>query len=153
MLMLENQAVVLRLIEEYFNQKDETVWAELVHPDVLIYEEAVTILGAAEANAFYMSVLFHAFPDFYIGVDEIITAEDKVVLRSRESGTMTGKLRDRPPTGRPFTIHTTRVCRLVSGKVIELLRFRDTGMQLHQLGLLETSEETRTQLPQPSDAK
>lgn len=29
--MIDNQKIVLRLIEEYFNQRDETVWHELVH--------------------------------------------------------------------------------------------------------------------------
>lgn len=131
--MIDNQKVVLRLIEEYFNRRDETVWHELVHPEILIHEDNVTIQGAAQADAFYRQVLFQAFPDFYITVDEVISTGDKVVLSGQESGTMTGKLRDRPPTGRKFTIQTTRVCRLVDGKVIELLRFLDTGVQLRRL--------------------
>lgn len=131
--MIDNQKIVFRLIEEYFNQRDETVWHELVHPDIVIHEYDVIIQGATQADAFYMQVLFQAFPDFYITVDAVISTGDKVVLSCRESGTMTGKLRDQPPTGRKYTTQTTRVCRLVDGKVIELLRFHDTGVQLRRL--------------------
>lgn len=145
--MTDNQKVALRLIEEYFNQKDETVWDELVHPDIMIHEDNVTIQGAVQANAFYMRVLFHAFPDFYIHVAEVTVAGDKVILTGRESGTMTGKLRDLLPTGRQFIIRTTRVCRLVDGKVIELLRFRDIGMQLRQLGLPSTADQLDPNAP------
>jgi predicted ester cyclase len=133
----ENQAIVLRLVDAYFNQKNETVWDELVHPDVVVHEVAATLRGAAEANAFYMNMLFRAFSDLYLSVDDVLAAGDEIVLRMTESGTMTGNLIDMRPTGKQFSIPVIQICRLVGGKVVEMWCSHDLGAQLRQLGLTQ----------------
>jgi hypothetical protein len=49
--------------EQYFNGRDETVWDELAHPELVVH--GVHLLrGAAEAKAFYAR-LHAAFPDWH----------------------------------------------------------------------------------------
>jgi predicted ester cyclase len=85
-----------------------------------------------------MNNLFRAFPDLYFAIDDVITQEDKVVLRLIESGTMTGGLMNFRPTGRKFTLEAAQICRLARGKLIEIRDFRDTGSLLRQLKVATT---------------
>ncbi len=55
-----------------------------------------------------------------------------------ESGTMTGGLMNFRPTGRKFILDAAQICRLASGKLIEIRDFRDTGSLLRQLKVAAT---------------
>ncbi len=133
-----NQAIVLYLMEEFFNKKDETVWDKLVDAEIVVYSVSGIYHGTAAAKAFYMNNWFRAFPDLYFAIDDVITQEDKVVLRLIESGTMTGGLMNFRPTGRKFTLDAAQICRLASGKLIEIRDFRDTASLLRQLKVATT---------------
>lgn len=128
-----NKAIVLHLMEEFFNKKNETVWDTLVDANIVVYSVSGIYHGSAAAKALYMNILFRAFPDLYFAIDDVIIQEDKVVLRIIESGTMTGGLLNFRPTGRKFSLDAAQICQLVDGKIIEIRDFRDTGAMLRQL--------------------
>jgi predicted ester cyclase len=132
-----NQAIVLRLIHEYFNQKHEVAWDELVHPDVVIHGVTGVLHGSAAAKAYYANVLFRSFPNLHCIVDDVIAAGDKVVLRLTESGTMRGSLMDMPPTGQRFRVAAVQIAQLAEGKLVAMWGLRDTSSMMRQLGLTQ----------------
>jgi predicted ester cyclase len=128
-----NKTIVRRLIEEYFNGRDEAVWDELAHPDVVVHG-VQGLATAAEAKAFYAR-LHAAFPDWHATIDDIFGEGDRVALRITESGTLQGSF---PPlgltaTGKRFEISAIQICRLHDGKLVEMWGARDTGSMLRQL--------------------
>ena len=130
-----HKAIVVRLIEEYFNNRNEAVWDELVRPDVLIHGLSGHMRGANEARQFYAR-LFAAFDPWHGTIEDIITEEDKAVVRLMETDTMTGSFMGMPATGKSFTLDAVQICHLVDGKLAELWGFRDSASQMRQLGLV-----------------
>ena len=130
----QNKAIVLRLMEELFNNRNEAVWDELVHPNVVIHWISGHMRGAHEAKQFYAR-LFAAFDPWHGTIEDIIAERDKVAVRLTETGTMTGSFMGMPPTGKSFALDVVQICHLVDGKLAEMWGFRDSGSQMRQLGL------------------
>ena len=129
-----NKALVVRLMEEYFNERKDHVWDELVHPDVVIHGVSGHMRGANESRHFYAR-LFAAFDPLHFTIEDIIAEDDKVVVRLTETGTMTGSFMGMLPTDKSFTLDAVQICHLVDGKLAEMWGFRDSGSQMRQLGL------------------
>jgi steroid delta-isomerase-like uncharacterized protein len=129
-----NKELVRRLFDEYFNRRNEAVWDELVHPDVVIHGAAANLTGADAAKAFYAQ-LFTTFQPWTGTIDDMIAEGDQVAARITEAGTMVGSLMGMPPTEKTFTIPAVQICRFAEGKLVEMWGFRDTGSLLRQLGL------------------
>ena len=126
-----NKTSVRRLIEQYFNGREEAVWDELAHPGVVVH--GVHLLsGAAEAKAFYAR-LHAAFPDWQATIEDIFGEGDRVALRVTESGTLRGSFLGLTATGQRFEISAIQICRLRDGKLVEMWGARDTGAMLRQL--------------------
>jgi predicted ester cyclase len=130
-----NKELVRRLLEEYFGRRNEAVWDELAHPDVVIHGTLANVNGAGTAKAFYRQ-LFTAFQPWTGTIDDLIAEGDQVVVRYTETGTLVGSLMGMAPTGRTFTVPAVTICRFAEGKLVEMWGFRDTAAQMRQLGLL-----------------
>ena len=128
-----DKAIVLRLMEEYFNNQNEAVWDELAHPEVVIHGVS-TLHGASEAKAFFAR-LHESLQPWHVTVEDVIAEGDKVVVRLTESGTMVGPWLGRAPTGKSFQLGAVQICRLAGGRLVEMWGFRDTGSMMRQLGL------------------
>jgi steroid delta-isomerase-like uncharacterized protein len=129
-----NKALFRRLLDEYFIHRNEAVWDELVHPDVVIHGILANVNGTDAAKAFYAQ-LFAAFQPWRATIDDMIAEGDQVAARITETGTMVGSFMGMPPTGKTFTIPAVQICRFAEGKLVEMWGFRDSGAQLRQLGL------------------
>jgi predicted ester cyclase len=75
-----------------------------------------------------------AFPDVHITVDDVITADDKVVLRWHSEGTHRGKLAGLAPTGARGTVTGIGIDRWKDGKVVEAWTEWDNLGLARQLG-------------------
>lgn len=75
-----------------------------------------------------------AFPDTTIEIDDVIEAEDKVVVRSTMRGTHKGKFLGVDATDKPFEIGGTDVHRLVDGRIAESWGLCDLATMLIQVG-------------------
>jgi steroid delta-isomerase-like uncharacterized protein len=129
-----NKAIVVRLMQEFFNNRNEALWDELAHPDVVIHGVSDHMRGVNEVRHFYAR-LFAAFDPWHTTIEDIIAEGDKVVVRLTETGTMTESFMGMPPTGKSFTLDAVQICHLVDGKLAEMWGFRDSGSQMRQLGL------------------
>jgi steroid delta-isomerase-like uncharacterized protein len=126
-----NRAIVRRLLEQYFNGREEAVWDELAHPDLVVHG-IFRLAGAAEAKAFYTR-LHAAFPDWHATIEDIFGEDDRVAMRITESGTLQGSFLGLTATGKRFEISAIQIFRLQDGKVVEIWGARDSGAMLRQL--------------------
>ncbi len=74
-----------------------------------------------------------AFPDLRLRIEDLIAAEDKVVVRWTASGTQRGALLSVQPTGRQVTFGGISIYRLAGGKIVEDWISRDTHGLREQL--------------------
>lgn len=138
MSIAENKAVVLRLMEEYFNNSDEKTWEALADPDVVIHGATGSVQGSEIAKSFYAQMKV-TFRPWHFTVEDLIAEGDQVVVRLIESGTMSGPFMGQPPSGKQFSTEAVQICRLRDGKLVEMWGFRDTGSVMRQLALTSTS--------------
>lgn len=75
-----------------------------------------------------------AFPDTTVEVHDVITADDKVVVRATLRGTHEGKFLGVEPTHKSFEIGSTDVHRIVDGRIAESWGLCDLATMLIQVG-------------------
>jgi len=133
----ENIAVVRRLIDEVWNQRAFDVLDELFAADAIISESGVPFpirgpLCAKEG----IGVACAAFPDVRVSIEDIIAADDKVVVRWSCHGTHRGEMQGIPPTNRPMTMTGIAIYRFAGGKIVEEWMENNTVGMLRQLGVI-----------------
>jgi steroid delta-isomerase-like uncharacterized protein len=94
--------------------------------------EAMDREGLKEA----MKMMYSAFPDFHMEIEDMIAGGDKVVTRCTMSGTHKGTLMGLPPTGKKVNYETVLVARFVDGKEVEAWEVADFLSMYRQLGLI-----------------
>lgn len=136
----QNKAIVIRDIEEIWNNKqlavaDEIYAEDLVRHDPADPEEHRGIGGNRAMVDYYHSV----FPDLHIALDDIIGEGDKVVIRWTATGTHQGELMGIPPTGRKISSSGITIARIEDEKLSEVWVNWDALGMLQKLGALEAT--------------
>lgn len=80
-----------------------------------------------------------AFPDYREQIDELIVADDLVIVRLSLSGTHDGPLAGLLPTGKTVEFKDVTICRVRDGKIVEQRGLTDHFALYQQLGLIEAS--------------
>jgi steroid delta-isomerase-like uncharacterized protein len=140
MLTEKNRAIARRFAEEGWgtNPNWETVWDELMDPDVVHHfnSQAEPIVGLETNKAFNIG-LFKGFPDIRQTIQDIISEGDKVVLRSTLNGTHKGEFLGVPPTGKSVkNISGFTLLRFNNGKIVEFWYDCNLLEVMQQLGLM-----------------
>ena len=133
----ENIAVVRRLIDEVWNQQAFDVLDDLFAADAIISESGVPFpirvpLCAKEG----IGAACAAFPDIRVAIEDIVAANDKVVVRWSSHGTHRGEMQGIPPTNRPITMTGMAIYRFADGKIVEEWMNTDMLGMLRQLGVI-----------------
>jgi steroid delta-isomerase-like uncharacterized protein len=112
-----------RLLEESFNQGNFALIDQLVAPDAVNHDPATPAgmrgLRGAELLKRTVTMYRTAFPDVRITVDDVIAADDKVVLRWHSDGTHRGELAGLAPTGARGSVTGISIDRWKGGKIVE----------------------------------
>jgi predicted ester cyclase len=119
-----NKELVRRLFNEFYVRRNEAVWDELAHPDVVIHGVQGTINGTDAAKALYTTQFFAALQPWTFRIDDMIAEGDQVAARITETGTMVGSFMGMVTTGNTFTIPAVQICRFAQGKLVETWGFR-----------------------------
>jgi steroid delta-isomerase-like uncharacterized protein len=136
-------ATVLRhnrtLGERYFNE----VWnrGRLEVLDVLLAEDYVNHTpstpnpprGPAGLKPIVRAIR-EAFPDLQYEIQDVVVTADRVVLRVIMTGTNTGPLFGKPPTGRRIRVNQINVEHIRDGRIAEHWRVTDEAELQRQLG-------------------
>ena len=101
-------------------------------------EQAERPAGATDRGA---QVLFDAFPDFHVTVEDMLAEGDKVMYRGRVSGTHTGEFMGAHPSGKRFEVTEMHVDRVAGGKIVEHWGLLDIMGMLQQIGVIHEPEE------------
>lgn len=136
----ENREII-RLIHEKLNQGDFASSLEDIAPDAANHGIKV----GQEGYKMVWNDIYATFPDFTFKIDEIIAEGDKVVVRSKVSGTHLGTgelplnggmLVGVEPTGKSFEVQHIHWYKLRDGKIVDHYACRDDLEMMQQLGLL-----------------
>jgi steroid delta-isomerase-like uncharacterized protein len=112
-----------RLLEQAFNEGSFELVDQLVAPDAINHDPATPaeLRGLRGPDVFKRTVGMYrvAFPDLQLTVDDVIAADDKVVLRWRAEGTHRGQLAGLAPTGAQGSVTGISIDRWKDGKLVE----------------------------------
>jgi steroid delta-isomerase-like uncharacterized protein len=127
-----------RLLEEGFNDGrvdlvDQLVAAEAINHDPA-ESAAMRALRGPEVFKRTISMYRAAFPDVRMTVDDVIAAEDKVVLRWHSEGTHHGELEGLAPTGTRGVVTGISIDKWSGGKIVESWTEWDNLGLARQLG-------------------
>lgn len=89
-----------------------------------------------------LKMMYSAFPDFRMEIEDMIAEGDKVVTRCRLSGTHKGALMGVPPTGKQVNFESILVARFVDGKEVEAWEVMDRLSMSQQLGIIPPMGQT-----------
>ncbi len=132
----ENKAVILRLVDEVYNDNNLDILDELVAQDIInhsaVPEHQHGIEGFRHVNRWVRA----AFSDAHYTIDDIIAEGDMVACRITFDGTNDGEFRGSPPTGKRISFDHVHWHRLAEGKLVERWAVRDDLGAAQQLGLL-----------------
>jgi len=113
----ENEALVLRYIEEAWNQGNvavlDEVWAE--RPDL---EAPVTQLATRDDYKARILAFRSAFPDLRAEVRFVLTEEDAVVIGVERTGTHRGEFDGIPATGQTANWTGIEMLRIACGRIV-----------------------------------
>jgi steroid delta-isomerase-like uncharacterized protein len=127
-----------RLLEQSFNDGNFELIDQLVASEAVNHDPAtpapMRALRGPEMLKRTVSMYRAAFPDVRIVVDDVIAADDKVVLRWHSEGTHRGELAGLAPTGAQGSVTGISIDRWKDGKVVEAWAEWDNLGLARQLG-------------------
>jgi steroid delta-isomerase-like uncharacterized protein len=135
----DNNALVLRFVEEFWSKGNLSAADELMTADVIIHQPQVG--GIAGLKAFNTH-LRAAFPDWCSTPEELITEGDKVAERWTGRGTHLGEFQGIAPTGRQVEVPGVVFYRLADGKITEFRGQFDQFSMMQQLGRVPAAATT-----------
>lgn len=133
----ENKAVVRQLYEDLFNQKNLAALDGVTAPNFVDHDPDNPTADLAGARQ-YFRMMFAAFPDLRVTVEDMIAEGDTVVARVTVSGTHQGEFLGIPPGGKQVTITGIDILRLADGKLVEHWGQFDSLGMMQQLGVIPT---------------
>ena len=113
----ENRALALRWMHKNWNDHDEKVIDELMHPACVGRIEGREIKGREEWRQVRKELLT-AFPDLKMDIEQSVAEGDTVVLRWRVKGTHGGDAMGLKASGRPFEAVGTTWMKFADGKLV-----------------------------------
>jgi steroid delta-isomerase-like uncharacterized protein len=134
MMSEENKALVLRIVDEAWNQGKLEVIGEAFAPD---YQEHNPRPGqelGIEGYKAGVSMMRAAFPDLTLDVHDLIAEGDRIALLYTLRGTHGGDLMGIPASGQRVSSEGMVFARFRDGKVIERWGVQDMMTLLQQIG-------------------
>jgi hypothetical protein len=117
-----NKAISRRWIEEVFSKGNLAVADETVAPNHSNSGPAALpgLPNGPEGGKMIVTFWRTAFPDLHFTVDEQIAEGDTVMTRWTATGTQTGELAFRPPTGKSTTVTGVLIDRFENAMIATL---------------------------------
>ncbi len=130
----ENKAAERRLTEEVWNRRGIDAVDEFIAADVVEHNPILGVGPGREGFRQALKIIFSAFPDVEITVEDEIAEGDKVALRWSGRATHRGEFMGIPATNKQVTVAGIDIYRYESGKRVETWRHWDTLGLMRQLG-------------------
>lgn len=111
---------------------------ETFAPDAVFHTPVPMDVSGPEAVKRIWAVLFQAFPDIRVTIEDVIAEGDKMVFRNTVTGTHKGDYRGLPATGKTVAYQEIFIVRFAADRLAELWGVVDVYAQLRQLGAIES---------------
>ena len=132
----QNKAVVRRIVEEHWNNKNAALVPELFAANLSLETPDGVLTGLAGADLL-LQAYATAFPDFRLNIEDLLADGDQVVLRWTFTGTQRGPLADVAASGRAVNVpRCIATFHLDGGKVDRGYMAWDKYGLLQQMGAL-----------------
>lgn len=131
------KSVVTRLVDDMFNRHDLEMADRYVAVDCVDYSGFPGQPPGLPGMKARWSMLFEAFPDFKITIDDLVADGDKVSMRATGRGTHQGAFFGVPATGNAVEFTEINISRIVDGKMTEHWAERSNLAVLQQIGALD----------------
>jgi predicted ester cyclase len=131
----QNQAVVRRIIEDYWNEKNPALATELFGATCSLHTPDGDLHGM-KGVAQLLDVYASAFPDFRITLEDMVAGGDRVAVRQSFAGTHKGPLGEIAASGNRITLPVLVIFRFAGGKVAEAHFLWDRVSLQQQIGAL-----------------
>ena len=116
-------------------RKDVDAVVKLMPPDFLINLAGMpSQKRGTDAWRKHAEILFTAFPDIQVRIEDIFAGEDKVAVRVRFTGTHAGEFLGIQPTGKKIDYESNELYRIAGGKIAEEWICSDMLTLMAQIG-------------------
>jgi len=134
--MANDKQVVRDFVDEVFNQHRVDAADKYIAADIVDHNPwpgfPPTLQGFKDGTRAFLA----AFPDCRCEIDDVLSDGDKVVVRSRLSGTNSGSFMGAPPTGKRVEVEGIDIVRTANGKQVEHWGIFDGAAMMQQLGMM-----------------
>ncbi|RSN19319.1 hypothetical protein DMC61_39855 [Amycolatopsis sp. WAC 04169] len=130
------ETVARRVYTDLWNDRRYDAADDLFHPDFISPAAPELTGGAAKLAA--IRGYHAAFPDLKVTIDQVVTSASQVAVRWTITGTDTGGLRGRPPTGRTVTTWGVDFLEFEDGRIVRDWVGTDWLGTLVQLGVISS---------------
>lgn len=130
----ENKAIMLRVIEEIWNQGKVELFDELFAADFVNHAPVEGVTGTIEGVKQLAVVMRQAFPDLHTKIVHMLAEGDRVGAYMFMEGTHSAPFMGVPATGRKVSAAMYSSIRVADGKIVERWGVSDGLGMFEQLG-------------------
>jgi steroid delta-isomerase-like uncharacterized protein len=122
-----DHADTMRRAYDLLNAGDVDAFGDLLVDDFVEHEELPGVDSSKDGVKAFFRMYIAAFPDLRMSVEDVISSGDKVVARTRATGTHEGELMGIPATGRRIDV-----------QLVDIIRFGDDGLAREHWGVFDS---------------
>lgn len=128
------KTLVERFYAEVWNQADEAVAREILHPDLSFKASLGPVRTGPEGFVTYLRSVHAALADFRCIIEELIATQDSAAARMRFVGVHRAEFFGVPATGREITWAGGAFFKVAGGQIAEIWILGDIDSVKSQLG-------------------
>jgi len=121
-----DNVATLRRTYDLLNAGDVDGFGDLLADDFVEHETVPGIEPTKEGVKDFFRMYLAAFPDLRMEPEDVLPSGDKVVARTRGTGTHRGEFMGMPATGRSIDV-----------EIVDIMRFRDDGLVQEHWGVFD----------------
>ena len=121
-----DHAATMRRMYDLLNAGDIDGFGDHLADDFIEHEETPGLAPTREGVKAFFRMYIGAFPDMRMEAEDVLMSGDKVVARSRATGTHQGEFMGMPATGKRIDV-----------QLIDILRFGDDGRAHEHWGVFD----------------
>ena len=129
----ENKAILRRLYEEIWNEKNLGMADELISTDFIDRNASAGLAPGIDGFKQGVAIAFATFPDIHLTIEDLIAEGDKVVSRVTARGTHKGEVMGIQSTGKQVAFTCIDIVRIADSKIVERWSLIDFPSIMHQL--------------------
>ena len=114
----ENNKTLIRRYVDFLNQNNLPS-EEFISPEFIYHDPGLPDIKDLAGVRQFITACIEAFPDQVSTIEDIVAEGDKIVCRYSWRGTHKRDFMGIPATGKPATLTTISIYRIVNGKVAE----------------------------------